>query len=132
MSQRCAARRLRSYRRYGRGEEDTADRVLPLEDRDSGEAQEGRQGPGLHPAEPDCRARGYAVDPGHGEGDSAPGAYRRAVASSNLEPDNSPQARRRQGRPTLIASVSAAVWARAWARPQPAATRARAPVPVRA
>src|ERR1700719_3394691 len=96
MSQRCAARRLRSYRRYGRGEEDTADRVLPLEDRDSGEAQEGRQGPGLHPAEPDCRARGYAVDPGPGEGDSAPGACRRRGASSSLEPDNSPQASRRQ------------------------------------
>ena len=35
MLRRCAANSYRSYS-YGRGEEDTADRVLPLEDCDAG------------------------------------------------------------------------------------------------
>ena len=34
----------------------------------------GGQGPGLYAAQPDRRARGYGIDPGHGEGRAASGA----------------------------------------------------------
>jgi small subunit ribosomal protein S5 len=65
-----AASRFRSYSHGGNSEDQ--DSVLPVDDPGAGEAQESRQGPGLHAAEPGCRARGYPVDSWHGADHSSP------------------------------------------------------------
>jgi small subunit ribosomal protein S5 len=68
---RRAASRLRSCRHGGNTGKDQ-NSVLPFFYSGAGQAQESRQGAGLHTLEPDRRARGYPVDSRHGENCSPP------------------------------------------------------------